>query len=275
MSKTKVVMTIAGSDSGGGAGIQADLKTFQSIGVFGTTVLTGVTAQNTAGVQNAVHLESSLVAEQFKSVAEDMEISAVKTGMLSNAQIIETVSDNLASFSTKPWIVIDPVLAATSGDLLLERQAVSTLLEKLIPISDIITPNIPEAEILTGINIDHSKDLQKAAHKLKEAGAKSVLIKGGHTSGNATDHFFWEDEYHTFSAERVGVGSLHGTGCTLGSAICAYLSKTDDLLTSIKLAKKYVTQAINNSFTIGEGSKVLLHSSIGDEEVQEKEELNA
>ncbi|OWZ82665.1 bifunctional hydroxymethylpyrimidine kinase/phosphomethylpyrimidine kinase [Natranaerobius trueperi] len=260
MSKTKVVMSIAGSDSGGGAGIQADLKTFQSLGVFGTTVITGVTAQNTVGVQNAVHIEPSLVAAQFESVAKDMEISAVKTGMLSNAQIVETVSDNIASFPTKPWIVIDPVLAATSVDLLLERQAVSILLEKLIPISDIITPNIPEAEILTDIKIEHSKDLQKVAYKLMETGAKSVLIKGGHSSGKATDHFFWKDEYHTFSAERVGIGSLHGTGCTLGSAICAYLSKTNDLLTSIRFAKKYVTQAINNSFIIGEGSKVLLQS---------------
>jgi hydroxymethylpyrimidine/phosphomethylpyrimidine kinase len=252
------VLSVAGSDSGGGAGIQADLKTFHSLGVYGATIITALTAQNTVGVQKAVAVEPELVKAQFDAVFNDLNISALKTGMLANSEVIKAVVEKLREQKV-PWVVIDPVLAATSGDLLLEKEAVSTVIKELIPIGNIITPNIPEAEILTGIKIDNFKHLEQAALKILGYGADYVLIKGGHASGDAVDYLFNKEKCHRFSAARVGQGSLHGTGCTLSAAICAYLSKTDDLVKSVQLAKNYVTRAINECFSVGKGSKVLNH----------------
>ncbi|OWZ84619.1 bifunctional hydroxymethylpyrimidine kinase/phosphomethylpyrimidine kinase [Natranaerobius trueperi] len=257
MSK-EVVLTVAGSDSGGGAGIQADLKTFQSLGVFGTSAITAVTAQNTSRVMDVKSLEGDFVSSQIDAVANDMNITALKTGMLANEENVHIVSKKITQYNFS-WCVIDPVLVATSGDVLLTQRALETVKEQLVPKCDIITPNLPETEILTGIKINGYNDIEKAAMMLRGQGAGSVLIKGGHGKGEAVDYLFYDQGMIKLTATRIGVGSLHGTGCTLSAAICAYLGQGYELISSVDKAKKYITKAIKNSFVVGEGSRVLSH----------------
>ncbi|MGH7885902.1 MAG: bifunctional hydroxymethylpyrimidine kinase/phosphomethylpyrimidine kinase [Thermodesulfobacteriota bacterium] len=253
-------LTIAGSDSGGGAGIQADLKTFTSHRVFGLSVLTSITAQNTLGVHGIYNLPPEFIELQFDSVANDIGFDAVKLGMLSNIEIAEAVSKKIKERSVKN-LVIDPVMKAKDGSSLLKDTAVDIYKELLFDKAKIVTPNIPEAEILISMKIENPSDMKKAAEKIKEFGCDAVLIKGGHLSETfpAIDIFFDGRQFVEISSERIKTKNTHGTGCTYSAAICANLAKGMDLLSSVKSAKEYLTNAIQNSFKIGKGNGPINH----------------
>ena len=251
-------MTIAGSDSGGGAGVQADLKTFAALGVYGTSVLTAVTAQNTLGVTAVHQVPAQTIAAQIDAVLTDIGAGAVKTGMLASSSIIECVVSQLGRHSV-PWLVVDPVMVAKSGDPLLEKTAIETLRSRLVPAASVITPNIPEAEALTGVNITSDSEARAAAEKLVGMGAKSVVIKGGHRKGPAVDLFYDGSQFREFTAERIATSNTHGTGCTFASAIAAGLAKGLTLFDAVAMAKDYVTEAIRRSFPIGQGHGPLNH----------------
>ena len=251
-------MTIAGSDSGGGAGIQADLKTFAALGVYGTSVLTAVTAQNTLGVTDVHEIPTQSIAAQIDAVLTDIGAGAVKTGMLASSQVIECVVSQLGRHSVE-WLVVDPVMVAKSGDRLLEETAVDALRSKLVPAASVITPNIPEAEALTGIKISSDSEARRAAKELVGMGAKSVVLKGGHREGPAVDLFYDGAHWREFSAERIDSSNTHGTGCTFSAAIAAGLARGLDLLDSVAIAKDYVTEAIRRSFPVGQGHGPLNH----------------
>lgn len=256
--KMKVALTIAGSDSVAGAGIQADLKTFYALGVYGVSAITAVTAQNTCGVDNAVFLSDQIVGEQIDSVAADVKLSAAKTGMLANEAIVTKVASKVEEYDI-PHLVVDPVLVSTSGHLLLEEQAIETIKNNLFPLATVITPNIPEAEALTGIKINTLDNMKDAAKELMEMGAKNVLIKGGHSQGDALDILYNGKEFLNFETKRIGVGSIHGTGCTLAAAIAANLAKGESVQRAVELSKQYVTEAIKNNYSLGKGSLLLGH----------------
>lgn len=253
-----VALTIAGSDSGGGAGIQADLKTFEAHGVFGTTAITAITAQNTTGVTAVQALDPSLVVAQIDAVATDLHPRAVKIGMLANAGIIRAVADALTRHDLGP-VVLDPVMVAKGGDALLAVDAVAALRDGLLPLADVVTPNIPEAETLTGLSIRTDADMRAAAAALLSLGAKSVVIKGGHLDGPATD--VWTDGTQTlvFSEPRIATAHTHGTGCTFSSAIAANLALGATLVDAIHQAKTYVTGAIRHAPGLGRGHGPLAH----------------
>ena len=259
----KSVLTIAGSDSGGGAGIQADLKTFSGLSTFGLSVITAVTAQNTRGVSGVYDVSVEGVRKQLEAVFSDFDIKASKTGMLFSREIIEVVVEEVKKHDQKN-LVVDPVLVSTSGDLLLKYEAVEVLKEKLMPLSLLITPNIPEAEKLTDKKIDSFKGMEIVGEMLVDEGANNVLLKGGHmekekeSEANSFDLFVTKDKSKTwFSEKRLDLGPLHGTGCSLSAAICALLARGDDLKTAIKKAKRYTNKAIETGFRPGEGSRVL------------------
>ena len=258
MRTVPTAMTIAGSDSGGGAGIQADLKTFAALGVYGTSVLTAITAQNTISV-NAVHeVPTDIVSAQINAVLSDIGADAVKTGMLASSSIIQCVASELQR-SPVPWLVVDPVMVAKSGDRLLWEDAVEALKSLLVPMASVITPNIPEAEALTGMKIDSDAHVRDAAQKFIAMGAKSVVVKGGHREGPATDLFFDGSSFHEFTSTRIETANTHGTGCTFASAIAAGLARGLSLLEAVGLAKDYVTEAIRTSFPVGQGHGPLNH----------------
>lgn len=243
----KRVLTIAGSDSGGGAGIQADLKAFENIGVYGMSAITAITAQNTLGVQGIHQLPPEFVAAQIDSILIDIGVDSVKVGMLGSSKVVEVVAEKLEYYKVAK-VVIDPVIVATSGDLLLEREAVQFIRDKLIPKAYIITPNCHEAEILTGMKVYNEPDLQNSAKKLYDMGAAGVLIKGGHfESVAATDIFYDGREYYRFTRERVETKNTHGTGCTLSSALAAYLCFDNDPIKAIEKAKEYVYKRIKHA----------------------------
>lgn len=258
MNTVAKAMTIAGSDSGGGAGIQADLKTFAALGVYGTSVLTAVTAQNTLGVTAIHEIPTEVIAAQIEAVITDIGVGAVKTGMLASNSIIECVASQLRRHSV-PWLVVDPVMVAKSGDTLLAKNATETLRTSLVPLASVITPNIPEAETLTGMKIVSDTEVRQAAEKLVAMGAKAVVVKGGHREGPATDLYYDGSRFHEFSAERIESSNTHGTGCTFASAIAAGLARGMSLLDSVALAKDYVTEAIRRSFSVGRGHGPLNH----------------
>ena len=245
-------LTIAGSDSGGGAGIQADLKTFAAMGVYGTSAITAVTAQNTLGVSDWLAMPEDLVAAQIDAVLTDIGADAVKTGMLANASIIETVADRLRAHNVD-CLVVDPVMVAKGGNKLLEDDAVDALVRELLPLATIVTPNLPEAEVLTGLRINTWDGMRAAAEKLVEMGARAVVVKGGHLRhGEAsTDLFFDGRGYREYAATRIETNNTHGTGCTFASAIAAGLAKGLDLPGAVALAKSYVTLAIQHSYPLG------------------------
>jgi len=252
----KIVLTIAGSDSGGGAGIQADLKTFSALGVYGMSVLTSITAQNTLGVQGIHDLPPDFVGLQIDSVMQDIGADAVKIGMLSNAQIIKTVSKKIKKYQVKN-LVIDPVMVAKGGDRLLREDAIETLKEDLIPLAMVVTPNLSEAEVLSGLNIE---DMKEAARKIYKLGPKNVLIKGGHLLSNqAVDLLYNGESFKEFSSERINTKNTHGTGCTLSSAIAAGLAQVKEVEEAVNTAKRYITLAIQNSLEIGHGHGPLNH----------------
>ena len=251
-------LTIAGSDSGAGAGIQADLKTFAALGVYGTSAITAITAQNTVGVTQVLALSPKLVAAQIDAVVEDIGAQAAKTGMLANRAIIEAVAKKISEHRLKN-LVVDPVMVATSGDLLIKKSAVSALRSCLIPLAMVATPNIPEAEELTGMKLRTDEDIEDAARCIVKLGAKSVVIKGGHRKGPAVDLFFDGRNFHALNAPRIRTQNTHGTGCTFSAAIAAYLAKGEALNRAVRLAKLYITAAIRAGFTVGAGHSPVHH----------------
>jgi hydroxymethylpyrimidine/phosphomethylpyrimidine kinase len=258
MNSVRKALTIAGSDSGGGAGIQADLKTFAALGVYGTSAITAITAQNTVGVRQVLALKPDLVAEQIDAVMEDIGAHAVKTGMLATASIIETVAVKIRQHRFKN-VVVDPVMVATSGDLLIKKTAVASLRSVLIPLATVVTPNLPEAEQLTGMKIRTPDQLEEAARRLIAIGARTVIIKGGHRKGPALDLFFDGKSFRVLRAARIRGRTTHGTGCTFSAAIAAYLARGERLEKSVSLAKQYITEAIRAGFTIGSGHSPVHH----------------
>jgi hydroxymethylpyrimidine/phosphomethylpyrimidine kinase len=256
------VLTIAGSDSGGGAGIQADLKTVSALGCFGLTAITAVTAQNTLGVAAVHALPASFVAAQIDAVASDIGIDAVKIGMLANAEIIAAVAERIRHHGLAP-VVLDPVMIATSGARLLDASAVDAL-KSLMPLAALVTPNLPEAEALLGRKVAHREEIERAARDLLAFGAGAVLIKGGHgTAPLAEDCLASEGgrRLDWLSAARVATGNSHGTGCTLSAAIAAGLAHGKDLATAVKAAKDYVTAALaaGSDYRLGRGAGPLHH----------------
>jgi hydroxymethylpyrimidine/phosphomethylpyrimidine kinase len=251
-------LTIAGSDSGGGAGIQADLKTFSAFRVFGMSVITAVTAQNSVGVQAVENLPAEFVARQLRSVLSDFGTDAAKCGMLSTAPIIEAIAARLAE-SPVPKLVVDPVMVAKSGDPLLREDARQALIERILPLALVVTPNLPEAEVLAAMAVETRADMEEAARRILALGPRYVLVKGGHLKGEALDLLWNGRELTAFSAPRVESPNTHGTGCTFSAAIAAGLSRGQALGDAIREAKAYVTTAIREGFTLGRGVGQLRH----------------
>ncbi|MBO0996096.1 bifunctional hydroxymethylpyrimidine kinase/phosphomethylpyrimidine kinase [Bacillus sp. SD088] len=252
---TYVALTIAGSDSGGGAGIQADLKTFQELGVFGTSALTAVTAQNTLGVHGVYPMNANEVKKQICAVMDDFPVTAVKTGMLFSAEIIHEVVNTLQFYQVRN-LIIDPVMIAKGGTSLLQNEAVEALKEVLLPMASIITPNIPEAELLTGIKVVTAIDIEKAAEVLLEAGAYSVVMKGGHLDNKeyAEDLFMSScGKKFRLRSERIHTKDTHGTGCTFSAAIAAFVAKGMNLEEAVMEAKEYIHLAIKEGLHLGKG----------------------
>jgi hydroxymethylpyrimidine/phosphomethylpyrimidine kinase len=257
---TPRALTIAGSDSGGGAGIQADLKTFTALGVYGLSVLTSITAQNTLSVLGINDLPPEFVELQVDAVLGDIGADAVKTGMLSNGGIILAVAKKIKQYGVEK-LVVDPVMRAKSGDSLLDPEAEKILKQELFPLALVVTPNIPEAQALSGVTISSFDDMREAAEKIKSFGPRYVLIKGGHLewARQAVDIMYDGKEFNLFKAPRVETKDTHGTGCTYSSAICAGLAKGLDVLEAVRQAKQYVTEAIKRSFKLGQGHGPLNH----------------
>jgi hydroxymethylpyrimidine/phosphomethylpyrimidine kinase len=251
-------MTIAGSDSGGGAGIQADLKTFQALGVYGTSALTAITAQNTLGVRAVHEIPTDVVAAQIDAVVEDIGVDAAKTGMLSSAEIIGMVADRVKHWRIER-LVVDPVMVAKSGDRLLREDAVQALIRDLLPLALVITPNLPEAEVLVGRPLASEDDIREAARDILQLGPRAVVIKGGHRSGDATDLLFDGQNVHEFSSERIDTPNTHGTGCTFSAAIAAELARGAHLVDAVAAAKHYLTEAIRRAAPLGHGHGPVAH----------------
>jgi hydroxymethylpyrimidine/phosphomethylpyrimidine kinase len=254
----KKALTIAGSDSGGGAGIQADIKTFSALGIYATSVITAVTVQNTLGVHAVQIIDAELVGQQIEAVLSDISADAVKIGMLGSAANIRVVAAILPKYGIKN-IILDPVLASSSGFPLLPEDAVNLLKEKLFPVADLVTPNLPEAGILTGLSVKNPEDMVLAASTIHQMGPRFVLVKGGHLVGKATDLFYDGANFHFLEEERIATINTHGTGCTLSSAITAYLAQGLDPLSAVRKAKEYLTLALKNSFSIGHGKSPVNH----------------
>ena len=258
MKSIRKALTIAGSDSGAGAGIQADLKTFAALSVYGTSALTAITAQNTVGVTQVLALNPKLVGAQIDAIVGDIGADALKTGMLANAAIIDMVAKKITEHRLKN-VVVDPVMVATSGDLLIKKNAVATLRNKLIPLATVVTPNIAEAEELTGMKLLSAADIEEAAKRIIKMGARTVVIKGGHLKGPAIDLFHDGKKFIELTAPRIRTKNTHGTGCTFSAAIAAYLAKGEKLDSAVALAKKFITRAIQSSFAIGAGHSPVHH----------------
>lgn len=250
--KLPVAMTIAGSDSGGGAGIQADLKTFAALGVHGTSAITAITAQNTTGVTDILELPTSLVRAQIDAVVEDMDVQAAKTGMLSSAAIIATVAEAIQRHGIRN-LVVDPVMIAKGGAKLLRDDAVSALRELLIPLAAVITPNLPEASVLLDRRIETLDERREAARDLVAMGARAAVVKGGHAAGEATDVFFDGVRFAELSAPRIETQNTHGSGCVFSAAIAAHLAREASLVDAVREAKVFITRAILNSLEVGHG----------------------
>jgi hydroxymethylpyrimidine/phosphomethylpyrimidine kinase len=255
----QVALTIAGSDSGGGAGIQADLKTFHAYGVFGTSAITAVTVQNTLGVRGYHAIPAEVVRAQIKAVAEDFAPAACKTGMLATRELVLTIATAIQEHAL-PHYVLDPVMVATSGDRLLDADAERAVLERLLPLAVLVTPNLDEASLLTGTTVDSVRAMEQAARALVAAGAGAALIKGGHlTSGGVTDVLFDGTELRAFHRPRIQTRSTHGTGCTLSAAIAAGLARGLSLPDAVESGLGYVHRAIERAPNLGRGNGPLNH----------------
>jgi hydroxymethylpyrimidine/phosphomethylpyrimidine kinase len=254
----RTALTIAGSDSSGGAGIQADLKTFAALGVFGCSAITAVTAQNTLGVSAVAELDPSMVVAQIDTVLADLEIHATKIGMLASEAIVSAVADAVSRHRLSN-VVVDPVMVSKSGARLLDQDAVDAMRTRLFPLSTIVTPNVFEAAALTGKPIANRRDQRAAAITLMNLGPRAVLVKGGHLDGPAVDVFHDGHQTIELEAERIYSPHTHGTGCTLSSAIAARLALGDDLPAAVRAAKAYVTRAIAQAPGLGRGHGPLQH----------------
>lgn len=256
-------LTIAGSDSGGGAGIQADLKTFAALGCFGMSAITCLTAQNTKQVSAVYPIPAQFVKQQIEAVISDIGVDAIKIGMLFNTEIISTVAKTLRNLNNIP-IVLDPVMIATSGDFLLKANAINAMCEKLFPLAAIITPNLCEAETLLQKKITSREQMEAAAKKLSQFGSSAVIIKGGHFEENNSPDCLYllnQDKFLWFEAARINTKNTHGTGCTFSSAIASFLAKKLDLPNAVKSAKNYIHAAIKagTTYQIGQGHGPVFH----------------
>ncbi|WP_067726562.1 bifunctional hydroxymethylpyrimidine kinase/phosphomethylpyrimidine kinase [Oceanobacillus damuensis] len=253
MKQVSCALTIAGTDPSGGAGIHADLKTFQELKSYGMSVITSVVAQNTTGVQAIHHVPLDMIEQQLDSVISDIPVHAFKTGMIANIDMMKIAARKIPEI--KAPYVMDPVMVATSGDPLIEQSARDFLREQLLPLTTVVTPNIPEAEYLIGEKIETVEDMKQAAELIVEKyRAGAALVKGGHLQGEAIDFLYDGSKVHTFSAERINTKNTHGTGCTYSAAITAYLSQGLPLYDAVDRAKHFVTAAIQHSFPIGSGN---------------------
>ena len=253
-------LTIAGSDSSGGAGIQADIKTMTANGVYAMSAITALTAQNTTGVTSIMEATPQFLAEELDCIFTDIYPDAIKTGMVASTDLIEVIADKLTVYKAKN-IVVDPVMVATSGARLISEDAISTLKSKLLPLAKVITPNIPEAEVLSEMQIQSEADMEKAAEIICDRLGCSVLLKGGHQLNDANDLLWQKDEQATwFMGKRIDNPNTHGTGCTLSSAIASNLAKGYDLKTSVKYAKNYISGALAAGLNLGKGSGPMNHA---------------
>jgi hydroxymethylpyrimidine/phosphomethylpyrimidine kinase len=248
------VLTVAGSDSGGGAGIQADLKTFSALGAYGMTTITAVTVQNTEGVSGVESLAPAIVADQIRSVVRDIGVDAAKTGMLANAGIVTAAAEALRETGV-PNIVVDPVSVSKHGHALLEPDAVGALRELILPLATVVTPNLPEAGVLSGADVATKDDMRRAAAAILALGPRAVLVKGGHLEGAtaAEDLFVDGDVEEWISAEWIDTKDTHGTGCTISAAIAAHLARGDALIDAVRAGKAFVTEAIRHALHVGHG----------------------
>lgn len=254
------VLTIAGSDSGGGAGIQADLKTITVLGGFGMSVITALTAQNTLGVHGIHEVPPDFVEAQFDAVAKDIGIDAAKIGMLSSTGIMQVVARKVREYQVDR-LVLDPVMVAKGGSALIRPEAVQCLIDNLVPLALLITPNLPEAEVLSGVSISSSDDIREAASIIHRLGARNVLIKGGHGQGDATDILFDGKRFHEFVSPRIDTKDTHGTGCTFSAAIATGLALGLDIREAVHKAKEYITTAIRFSLRLGAGHGPTNHAA--------------
>ena len=257
--KLKTALTIAGSDCSGGAGIQADLKTMTMNGVYAMSVVTALTAQNTTGVRAIQESTADFLKQQLDSIFEDIYPDAVKIGMVASGELIDVIADRLRYYGAKN-IVVDPVMVATSGAALMKNGAIQTLIEELLPISTLVTPNIPEAQVLSGMGIESKEDMIAAAKQIGDRYHCSVLLKGGHSINDANDLLYANGEMMWFEGKRIDNPNTHGTGCTLSSAIASNLAKGFPLEESIRRAKDYISGALAAMLDLGEGSGPMNHA---------------
>ena len=257
--KMKTALTIAGSDCSGGAGIQADLKTMTMNGVYAMSAITALTAQNTTGVRAIQESTPEFLKQQIDAVFEDISPDAVKIGMVSSSELIRVIADRLRHYEAKN-IVVDPVMVATSGSSLMKTDAVQTLIEELLPIAAVVTPNIPEAQVLSGLTIESKEDMVTAAKKISDTYHCAVLLKGGHSINDANDLLYANGELVWFEGKRINNPNTHGTGCTLSSAIAANLAKGFTLAESVRRAKDYISGALAAMLDLGKGSGPMDHA---------------
>ena len=257
----KTSMTIAGSDSSGGAGIQADIKTMTANGVYAMSAITALTAQNTTGVTSILEVSPKFLEEQIVANVTDIFPDSVKTGMVASSSLIKVIADSIKKYNLKN-IVVDPVMVATSGAKLITDDAIDTLKKNLLPLATIITPNIPEAEVLSDMKISTTSDMEQAAKIIFDTFGCAVLLKGGHNINDANDYLYTKDEQIWFHSKRINNPNTHGTGCTLSSAIASNLAKGHSLKKSVENAKEYISGALNSMLDLGKGSGPLNHAFV-------------
>ena len=257
--KMKTALTIAGSDCSGGAGIQADLKTMTMNGVYAMSAITALTAQNTTGVTGIVEVAPDFLQQQIDMVFDDIVPDAVKIGMVASGELIRVIADRLRHYEAKN-IVVDPVMVATSGSALMKNDAVQTLIDELLPLSALVTPNIPEAEVLSGLTIESKEDMLTAAKQIGDNYHCAVLLKGGHSINDANDLLYTSGEFQWFEGKRIDNPNTHGTGCTLSSAIAANLAKGCNLADAVRRAKDYISGALAAMLDLGQGSGPMDHA---------------
>lgn len=255
----RTALTIAGSDSSGGAGIQADIKTMTAHGVYAMSAVTALTAQNTTGVTGIMEVTPEFLREQIDDIFTDIYPDAVKIGMVSSSRLIEVIAERLAHYGAAN-VVVDPVMVATSGARLIGEEAVGTLKQRLLPMATVLTPNIPEAEVLSGMDVRTAEDMERAAALIGDTYGCAVLVKGGHQLNDANDLLYRNGRFKWFLGTRIHNPNTHGTGCTLSSAIASNLAKGRDMETSVEMAKRYLSLALSDMLDLGKGSGPMNHA---------------
>ena len=255
------ILTIAGSDSCGGAGIQADLKTITALGAYGMSVITALTAQNTLGIQGIYEVSPDFVEKQFESVMIDIGVDAAKTGMLTNTEILKVVAGKIREYEIEK-LVVDPVMMSKGGDELIKGEVRKSLIRDLIPLAFIVTPNIPEAEVLAEMEIVSVESMKKAAKIIHSIGAKNVVVKGGHLAGDAVDVLYNGTKFNIFSSLRIDKNNTHGTGCTFSAALATMLGKRKNVFDAVEGAKNYITDAIRSAYSLGAGYRLINHGDL-------------